>query len=130
MTVTYGNNPVQQGFILFNFDTTDILTGIPWVTIPAGSRILRMCVHVLTVFNATNTNNINVGLTPGGLEAAVNFPVTAVGEFPLFSHFTNISTQSPLNLTRTFYVKYMGSGAAVATTGKAVLTVLYARYHG
>jgi hypothetical protein len=110
-----------------NYATTNVATGVEIGTIPAGSFVTAVHVHVTTAFNAATTNVLEVGTAadPDGFATSTQTASGTIGAK------LNIGTSSPaaqlgdfLTADTPVVVKYTQTGTA-ATAGVAQVVVSF-----
>lgn len=104
-----------------NFDSSGAATGIEIGTIPAGSFVGPVTVHVITAFNAATTNVLEVGTTadPDGFATSAG---TASGATGVKLNLTGAQSGDTLTADTPVVVRFTQTGAA-ATAGVAQVVV-------
>lgn len=99
-------------------DTTAATVGV----IPAGSLILKPAsgVHVVTAFNDSTTDVVDVGTTDDGDLFATDLDVSAVGFKVLDEDIAGLRVSSEVTVTATY-----AGGTGDATAGEAEVVIAY-----
>jgi hypothetical protein len=101
----------------------DVAKAVEIGTIPAGSFVRAVHVHVKTAFNAATTNTMDVG-TSGTAAAFAAAASTLVGAAGYKQNLTGTGMGDTLLVDTPVVVRYTATGTA-ATTGEADILVEY-----
>lgn len=106
-----------------NFDSSGAATGIEIGTVPAGSFVEGVTVHIITAFNAATTNVLEVG-TVADADGFATSAGTASGATGVKLNLTGAQSGDTLTADTPVVVKFTQTGTA-ATAGVAVVLVKF-----
>lgn len=108
----------------FSFDTPLVGTAatIAVGTLPAGARVTRVVVYIDTAFNATTTNEIQIGVSG----SAASFVPNGIVDMTLTGaeEYINLASVTIFSSDTTVYLEYDQTGTA-ATTGAGAVLIEY-----
>jgi hypothetical protein len=107
-----------------NFDTSGAATGVEIGTIPAGSFVAGVHVHVITAFNAATTNVLVVG-TAADDDGFATTAATLPGATGMKLNLTGAQSGDTLTVDTPVVMKYTQTGTAASAGAAAILVNFY-----
>lgn len=120
--ISYGVS--QYIYATFAYNTPNVGTAatVAVGTLPAGSRVTRLVIYIDTAFNATTTNEMQIGVSGSAASflpnGTVDMTATGAQEYP------NLASVLIFTSDTTVYVEYDQTGTA-ATTGAGAVLIEY-----
>lgn len=116
------DNGVKAINYRFAWNTTDISTGVQAGTLPAGAIVLVCRLTIITAFNASGTDFVNVGFGAGGGDLMLQADASQAAGTVIDT--TGRALLQSFSSARAVWVRYVGSITA-ATAGEAQFTLKY-----
>lgn len=121
MAIIYRNPRIVTIAAELDYDTAGFGTGILIGELPVGCRIMFFNLIVQTQFNASGSNLFHCGISPTGLELAVNVNINVAADTIITPG--KFAQLNPLSATRSIYARYVQAGTP-ATAGKVHVHIL------